>query len=319
VVANQAQGHPSVRAYDAANGHAKWSRKLPANSFVALVAVANGLVYVTVHPSSGSDELVTYDAANGHARWTLTPPAPGTGPVIIVTPVVDGDRAFVAATASSDAELSAVDTSGNVVWSAIPGGSVFLAAPVAANSGQTVYIASFERTGNGVALLTGYAEADGAVQSAVTVQQTDQPQPIESIAFSNGAVFGSGYTAFGRLSGLGGFRVDPNTGVVAWSHDLFEEAVAPDTAFTSNPRTTEVIARDPGTGAQRWTMLANGVTVAGSLVFGASGDTITVHRLSDGAVVATVQPAPGETVTAPIPSNGRLYTASLDRLYALSP
>lgn len=124
--ADEAPYSLSLRAFDTDDGRPKWSTPLgPSDVGGSLAAVANGLIYLTVHPAQGSDRLLAVDATSGTRRWIITPPAPGTGRVRLDLPVVDGPLVFVTATASDASELSAIDTTGRRVWSSVPGGQVF--------------------------------------------------------------------------------------------------------------------------------------------------------------------------------------------------
>jgi outer membrane protein assembly factor BamB len=327
VVESQAQrSRLTLHAFDAAGGMPKWSTTLASKaSGDTLAAVANGLVYATVHPSSGSDQLIALDAATGKRRWKLTPPTPGTGAVRIIAPVVDGRLAFVAATASSATELSAIDPTGHVVWSAMPGGTVGDFPPpdpsLATNPGHTIYIATLSLTAPANQLLTGYDESDGTVHSAVSVQPTPAG-PIQSIAYSNGLILGTAGTGFGRL-GFGAFGLDPDTGAVLWTTDIFTVAVTFDAVITSDARSSSITARNPTTGAVMWSVVDNigdRVALAGNLMYTWRPDTIVIRRLSDGNVVGTAQPNVGEFLTGRvIPSNGRLYATTTGHLYALAP
>ena len=87
--------------------------------------------------------------------------------------------------------------------------------------------------GSDVDLLTGYAAATGARQSAVLMPFS---LPIESLTTANGRVYGTEYTSFGRFGNNAAFALDPGTGDLVWAADLFMLAVTPGTAVTSDPR-----------------------------------------------------------------------------------
>ena len=149
----------------------RWSTPLGNSQFGdVLSAVANKLVYVVVRPESGSDRIVAFDEATGVVRWQLTPPEPGGSDVRMAGPIVDGPLAFVAASTSTRTDIFAVDSGGHVAWSTAPGGFV---SALAADLGRRIlYTASLLQLTNGpsIQLLTGYAETDGAVRSAVVAQ-----------------------------------------------------------------------------------------------------------------------------------------------------
>jgi outer membrane protein assembly factor BamB len=314
----------TVRAFDAANGQVRWSRPLGTTQFGhVLSAVANGLVYVVVHPETGSDSVVALDAATGVVRWQLIPPEPGSGPVRVVRPViVDGPLAFVAATSSTRSDIFAVDRGGHVVWSAAPGG--FISAFTADPGRHILYTASLLQLTNApsLQLLTGYAENDGIVRSAVVVQIPSFVS-VDSLAFSNDLVFGTQSNDHGE-GGIGVFAVHPDTGELAWSANGSVAAVTPsavvDFHLRGDPNT---IARNPVTGAVLWQ--ANTVNdadaVAGNLIYtpGFTGN-ISVRRVSDGAVVANVPlPAADQFFRSVTPSAGHLYVVTNTRLSALAP
>jgi outer membrane protein assembly factor BamB len=317
----------TLRAFDATSGTAKWSTPLGASVFGdVLSAVANGLVYVVVRPGSGSDRVVTFDAATGVVRWQSTPQASGvsSGPVVVVGPVlVEGALAFVAAGVNAATEVSALDSAGHVVWSAAPGGVV---SPLAVDpGGRTVYTLSQLRLTNAptIPLLTGYAEADGSLRSAV-VAHINSTDAVTSLAFSNGRIFGTQVTGHSGQAGVGAFGMDPNTGALAWSGEISETVVTPDAVLDYtflSPNST--VARNPATGAVLWQATGNGgaQAVAGNLVYSISstGDAIAIRRIGDGSMVATVQPAVGDTFGALTPAAGHLFDATSAHLYALAP
>ena len=129
--------------------------------------------------------------------------------------VVDGPLAFVAATTSTRSDIFAVDSAGHVVWSAAPGG--FVSALAADPEQHTLYVASLLQLTGGpsIQLLTGYAEADGLLRSAVVL-----PIPsfvsVSSLGFAKGLVFGTQSNDHGE-GGIGAFAVHPDTGALAWS------------------------------------------------------------------------------------------------------
>lgn len=315
----------TLRAFDAGNGQVRWSRPLGTSEFGhQLSAVANGLVYVVVHPVSGSDRIVAVDVATGVVRWQLTPPEPGGGRVGIVAPiVVDGPLAFVAATTSTRSDILAVDSGGHIVWSAAPGGSV---SALAADPGQHIlYTVSLLQltSGPSIQLLTGYAEADGTVRSAV-VAQIPSIAPfglVSSLGFSDGLVFGTQSNDHGE-GGIGAFALHPDSGARAWSGDGNVTAITPSAVIDYHLRgDPNTIARNPATGTVLWrASTINGAdAVAGELVYtvGFTGD-IEVRRISDGSVVANV-PVPQAAFRALTPSAGHLYVVTNTRLSALAP
>jgi outer membrane protein assembly factor BamB len=313
----------TLRAFDATNGQLRWSTPLGASQFGdQLSAVANGLVYVVVRPGSGSDRVVALDAATGVVRWQLTPPQPGSGPVRVMGPViVDGPLAFVAASGSTRSDIFAVDAGGHVVWSAAPGG--FVSALTADPGGRILYTASLLRLTNGpsIQLLTGYAESNGIVRSAV-VAQVPSIDSIDSLGFSNGLVFGTQSNDHGE-GGIGAFALQPDSGALAWSGDGNVTAITPgavvDFHLRGDPNT---IARNPSNGTVLWqASTINGAeAVAGSLVYTLSftGD-IAVRRISDGSVVASVPVLATDPFRALTPSAGHVYVVTNTRLNALVP
>lgn len=312
----------TVRAFDASSGKARWSTPLGAGDIgTELSAIANGLVYVLVSPSQ---RIVALDAATGVVRWQMTPPEPGGNPVTIAGPIiVDGPLAFVAAFARTRSDIFAIDTGGHVVWSASPGSALAIDP-----AQHTVYTLSLLRLTHGpsVYVLTGYAEADGTVRSAVVTQIPDTP-PVGAAAtgFSNGLVFGS-QSSDHSPSGIGAFALHPDTGALAWSGDATVTALTPnavvDFFLRGSPNTT---VRNPTTGAVLWqtNTLGGAAAVAGGLIytegFGASPDLV-VLRLSNGSTVATVH-IPGVAFGALTPTAGHLYDVDRtnNHLYALAP
>jgi outer membrane protein assembly factor BamB len=313
----------TLRAFDATNGQVKWSTPLGTSEFGdVLSAVGNGLVYVVVRPESGPNRIVALDEATGVVRWQLTPPEPGSGPVWIVGPIiVDGPLAFVTATGSTRSDVFAVDAGGQVVWSAAPGG--FVSALAVDPGHRVLYTASLLRLTNAPSLhlLTGYAEADGIVRSAV-VAQVPSFIPIESLGFSNGLVFGTQSNDHGE-GGIGAVALHPDSGALAWSGDGNVTAITPsavvDFHLRGDPNT---IARNPSTGAVLWkaNSRAGAEAVAGDLVYTESltGD-IKIRRIADGAVVAKVAALATDPFRALTPSAGHVYEVTNTHLYALAP
>jgi outer membrane protein assembly factor BamB len=320
----------TLRAFDATTGAARWSTPLRADGFGTVAdAVANGLVYVLERSATVSDRIVALDATTGVVRWRLVPPAPGPrgGSVAVGQVIVDGPLAFVAATGGGGSEVFALDGDGHVAWSAVPGGSFSLLA--ADSAGHTVYVPSRIRVnGLSIHLLTGYAEADGTVRSAV-VAELPSPEPygeVESLGFSNGLVFGTQGNEHGQ-GGVGAFALHPDTGARAWSGDLSVAVLTPNAIVDTNFRSLlPTIARDPSTGAVLWqsdTRTATDVVGAGNLIYGtignADGTVVAVaRRLSDGTVVATL-PLRQDTLSRLTPSGGHLYNVTGTHLDALAP
>jgi outer membrane protein assembly factor BamB len=313
----------TLRAFDAMTGQVRWSTPLGTTQFGhVLSAVANGLVYVIVHPESGSDRIVALDEATGVVRWQLTPPEPGSGPVGMGGPIiVDGPLAFVAASSSTRTGIFAVDNGGHVVWSAAPGG--FVSALVADPGRRILYTASLLLLTNGssIPLLTGYSETDGIVRSAV-VAQIPSYASVSSLGFSNGLVFGTQSNDHGE-GGIGAFAMHPDNGAVAWSGDGNVTAITPtavvDFHLRGDPNT---IARDPSTGTVLWqASTINGAdAVAGDLVYTVNfNGNIKVRRISDGSVVATAPILATDPFRALTPSGGHLYVLTNARLSALAP
>lgn len=307
----------TLRASAVADGSPRWSTPLGQTiDRGVLAAVANGLVYLVVRPASGNDQLVAADATSGRVRWRRTPPTSGTGRVRLDQPVVDGANVFVTATASDATTLSAFDPTGHRAWTVVPGGQV-LAGSYPAAAGQTVYVSSFIGISNGdvVVLLRGYAESDGTVVSSVTIPNAAL---VQSLAVANDLVYGTFYTAFGRLSNVGTFAIDPNAGAIKWTGELFTLAVTPGAVLSNNPRSGVLVAHDPITGAPKWTANQTDFAAAASdqLVFFSGGD---IRQLSDGALVGHVQTTAGAALTQATPSGGRVFATSPSSLYALAP
>ena len=202
-------------------------------------------------------------------------------------PVVDGALLLVTATASDASTLSAFDPVGRRSWTVVPGGQVPDGANVATVPGQTVYVSTtvLLSGGGGFVLLRGYAIENGAVQTSVVVSIA---LPVLSLATANGLVYGTFFTAFGRDSTTGTFAVDPDTGTVAWTGQLFTLAVTPGAVLSNNPRTGTLNAYHPITGAVRWTTSQTDFSAVATdhLVFFREG---TIRRLSDGDVVGRVK------------------------------
>ena len=133
--------------------------------------------------------------------------------------------AFVAASTSTRTDIFAVDSGGHVAWSAAPGGFV---SALAADPGRRIlYTASLLQLTNGpsIQLLTGYAETDGAVRSAV-VAQIPSFVSVSSLGFSNDLVFGTQSNDHGE-GGIGAFAMHPESGALAWSGDGNVTAITP--------------------------------------------------------------------------------------------
>jgi hypothetical protein len=241
--------------------------------------------------------------------------------VSVGTPVVDGPLTFVTATASDASTLSAFDPTGRRVWTVVPGGGT--GANPAAVAGETVYVSTVIPLSDGtlLTLLRGYAVADGAVRSSAALPRQQLPGQLrgaQSLAVANGLVYGTFDTEFGRLQGPGTFAVHPDTGAFAWTGEMFTLAVTPGAVLSNNPRTGDLVAHHPLTGAPLWTVNQTDFAAAATdqLVFFSGGD---IRRLSDGAFVGRVQTAAGEALSNAIPSGGRIFATSATRLYALTP
>ena len=255
-------------------------------------------------------------------RWQLTPPEPGGSDVRMAGPIiVDGPLAFVAASTSTRTDIFAVDSGGHVAWSAAPGGFV---SALAADPGRRIlYTASLLQLTNGpsIQLLTGYAETDGAVRSAV-VAQIPSFVSVSSLGFSNDLVFGTQSNDHGE-GGIGAFAMHPESGALAWSGDGNVTAITPsavvDLHLRGDPNT---IARNPSTGTVLWqASTSNGAdAVAGDLVYTVSlNGNIKVRRISDGSVAATVPILAADPFRALTPAAGHLYVVTNTRLNALAP
>lgn len=309
----------TLRAFDAVDGHVKWSTPLGASAFGgALGAVANGLVYLTVHPfDETGDRLVAIDATSGAVRFRVRPPTAGSGYTRLDPPVVDGSLVYVGATASDSTVVSAFDPTGQRIWSVVPGGQSFPGRNLAISPDGTLYTATFIGLSEAppVNLLRGYAASDGTARSAAIVPSDI---PVQSLAAVDGMVFGTWFTDFGRFGGVGGFAVHPDTGALAWTDGLFLSAVTPGVAITSNPRTGDLVAHNPTTGATVWsaTQVATSVAATDQLLFFGDG---AIRRLADGAVVGHVPSSDANAVELVIPSNGRIYASSATQLSTFVP
>jgi outer membrane protein assembly factor BamB len=145
-----------------------------------------------------------------------------------------------------------------------------------------------------------------------------EPLPVQSLAATNGLVYGTWFTDFGRAGGSGAFAVHPDTGAIVWTGDLFLLAVTPGVALSDEPITGTLSARNPTTGAVLWQSDQTDPTAAATdqLAFFSYG---AIRRLSDGALVGNVATAAGEDLRAVTPANGVVYAASSTKLYAFAP
>jgi outer membrane protein assembly factor BamB len=312
----------TVRAFDATNGQMRWSRPLGSSPYGhVLSAVANGLVYVVEHPESGSDSIVALDEATGVVRWQLTPPEPGSGPVTVSGPlIVDGPLAYVAVRTPTRAGIYALDRAGQVVWSSAPGG--YVSALTADPERHILYAASVLPLTNSssIPLLTGYAEANGALRSAV-VAAVPGYVPIDSLGFSQGLVFGTQSNDHGQ-GGIGAFALHPDTGALVWSGDGNVTAITPNAVVDFHLRgDPNTIARNSSNGTVLWQAnTSNGAeAVAGDLVYTVNFTSIEVRRVSDGSVVAQVPVLDTDPFRALTPAAGHLYVVTNTRLNALAP
>jgi outer membrane protein assembly factor BamB len=292
----------TLRAFDAASGAPKWSTPLGTVERATLSAVGNGLAYVLVVPASGSDRILAFDTATGVRRWRLTPPEPGTDPVSLSTPIVDGPLLFVIARVPTRSDVFAIDTSGRVAWSAAPAG--YVTALTADPDSKRLYaVSALTLTAGppfGFQFLTGYEEADGSVRSSV-VTQLRHFVGVGTLGFSNELVIGTQPNLHAE-GGVGAFALHPDTGAFAWTgNGGLVEAITPSVTFEHNFRQSpSTVARDTSTGAVLWQADFFPEAVAGDLAYGAG----EVRRLSDGALVTTLNASGGLT-----PANGRLYAA----------
>ncbi len=304
-----------LEALDEATGKPRWTFLYPRVNGAQVLAVGNGIAYVSVAPVSGPDEIQAFDASTGARRWTVTPPAPSSGPGQLGVDagfVLDGDRLFVTAFANDGAgEVSAIDTTGRVVWSATPGGQVLA---LAADPGKTLYVASWVRTTTGapVPLLTGLAETSGTRQSAVVPQQASTFSGPGGFAFGNGLIYD------------GGVAIRPDTGAVVWSApNEIVMAVTANAVVMLAPGA--IVARNPTSGSPLWfaparAIVPQGVVVAGDLVFvGESGASdLQIRDLATGKLLGTSPPLTGGDYYIS-PSGGRVIIQAGGTLYALTP
>jgi outer membrane protein assembly factor BamB len=322
----------TLRAFDAKSGATRWSTPLGSAGFGTIAAaVGNGLVYVRLRPSSGSDRLVAFDAAAGTFRWQVTPPVPGPSgsTTLIGEPIVDAGFALLQARtpAAPGIVVAAVDTSGRIAWSAASFGLDRVGIGVVADPARhTVYELSrvFLSDGREIYFLTGYAVADGSVRSRVVANLPQNPTAdLLSLGFANGLVIGTLSNFHGES--FGAFAVRPDTGAVVWTGrggDVV--AITPEVTLERNRQASRLIAHDTSTGAVRWNLqlLGDGYVsaVAGNLIFGFEHDILhnaalrTVRRLADGALVASISGT--GTIT---PSAGRVYVVTGTEVRALAP
>lgn len=106
--------------------------------------------------------------------------------------------------------------------------------------------------------------------------------------------------------------------VLAWSGDLFVLAITPSAVLTNNPRTGTLTARDPTSGSVLWSTYQSDASAAATdqLAYSGGGN---IRRLSDGALVGTVQGPGGDSLVRTTPANGRIFGVSTTNLYAFSP
>lgn len=308
-----------LQSYVGESGALRYST--PIDSDESLVAVANGLVYLMRRPATGSHQLVARVAATGAPRFVKTLPSIGNQPVTIGDVIVDGDLAFVAGITNNTTTVYAIDTSGRVVWARTPGG---VGGTLVADPGKTVYVGTSVLLTTGdlsareLPLLTGYARADGAVASSVVVRVERGSAP--ALAFANGLVYTYSGFAHGGM-GVGMSAVDVATGEVKWGRASFPEAVTPG-AVISNFE-ADWAASNPVTGAPLWTRIEPsqpGPTVAvGAFLIRSTGDTLIVHRLSDGSVVDSFVPAAGQQIRNVIVSDGTIFVVTFTGLHAVRP
>lgn len=304
-----------LEALDAATGKPRWTFLYPRVNGAQVLAVGNGIAYVSVAPVSGSEEIQAFDASTGALRWTVTPPAPSSGRGqlgVDAGVVLDGDRLFVTAFGNDGAgEVSAIDTTGRVVWSATPGGGV---SGLAADPGKTLYVASWVRptAGSPVPLLTALAEASGSRLSAAVLQLASTFSGPGGFAFGNGLIYDVDVA------------VHPDTGAVAW--DAPHEVVM---AVTANAVVMlapgAIVARNPTSGSPLWfaparAIVPQGVVVAGDLVLvGESGASdMQIRDLATGNLLGTSPPLTGSDYYIS-PSGGRVIIQAGGTLYALTP
>jgi hypothetical protein len=302
-----------VVSRDATTGADRWTTSLGSIEFAFATAVGNGLVYVHVSPVDAPDELVALDAATGAQRWSLTPPALGTGTETMAgsnrSPgmVLDGTTMFVTASAGGAAQLSAVDPTGQVLWTTVPAGG--LVDGVAANGNGTLYVASTVTLTNppdgAIRILTGYSEASGAVTSRVVMQT----QTVGVPAFANGLVY------------VGGTAIRPGDGSVAWSAPGRFGAVSASAIVLFDD--TTVTARDPMTGAVLWSAPKDEashdtVAIAGGFVYLGGPQSLTVRVLTTGDAVASI-PLPDDGIEALIVSAGHVLMVNAGFLWSYAP
>lgn len=309
-----------LEAVDEHTGATRWMATAHDVIDAQFIAIGNGLAYVEVTPSVGSVTIDALDSATGAARWQTTPPAPSSGPVSLVDGgvVLDGNRIFVAAHADDGTgEISAIDTTGHVVWAATPGGQV---RAIAADPGRAVYATSLVPVSappGAVPLLTGLNESDGTRRSAV-VPQTGLHVPTfngsDAFAFGNGLVYD------------GPYAIHPDTGAVAWSapgEDVID--VTPSAVVTLSSNANGIVSRDPANGTLRWSAPARaifpqGVVIAGDLVYlgDSGGPDMQIRSLATGAVVGTSPSLLGNDDYIS-PSGGDIVVQAGGTLYALAP
>lgn len=302
-----------VIAMDATTGDVRWNASLGRVESAFATAVGNGLVYVHVSPTGASDELVALDAATGTVRWSLTPPALGTGTVTMVGSnrmpgmVLEGKAIYVTASAGGPAEVSAIDPTGQVLWSTVPAGDAV--GGIASDGSGTLSVAStvtLTSPPNGVIrILTAYAESTGAVTSRVVLQtQADGP-----LAIANGLVY------------VNGTAIRPADGTVAWSAPGSFGAVSASAIVLVDG--TTVTARDPKSGALVWSapqqpFSYDNLAIAGGLVYLSGPQSLDVREVTTGAVVASI-PLPGDGLEGLAVANGHVVMINAGLLQSYAP
>lgn len=311
-----------LRVRDASSGAERWSTTFKSVDIAQFIGVANGLAYARLSfsgpseqdPKPASDVLLAFDATTGAARWLRVPPAAGTGAADIVDALVDGSRLFVVTRVAAGFTVSAIDTTGGVIWQANVGG--FRA--FAADPGHTLHVVSFvalHSDGTGVSVLSSFAEPTGS--------RTDRlidagPTPLSEVAFANGLLYGTG----GGNVNL--FALHPATGTRAWNQagESFV-AVAPGALVS---RTASGLAgRNPITGASLWTtglppVATVGVqnpVIGGGVVFLAAQSTVRAFSLATGAPAGTVSIVGNDFELTP--AAGRLFVMNSFELHVLTP
>jgi outer membrane protein assembly factor BamB len=291
-------GPPSVvtlQARDVATGVERWSSRLENIGSSSFIGVGNGLAYVRLAPStdpSASNVVLAYDASTGKLAWLSRVPGGQ-----VVQALVDGDRLFVATSATGGDVITAFDSAGHILWFASPQAVI---TGMTADPGRAVYVVTLvihHADGSGTTGLAGFAESTGF---GVPTPSADfglfglvRNTPL---AFVDGFLIGTEDTR-----GPTAVAVDVRTGALVWSQPGATVGVASSGVVVT--KANGITARDTRTGAPRWTVnLGASVdgrqnpVLAGNVVFVAIGGVLQGFDVTNGAPSGTI--AVGRVVVA---------------------